>query len=595
MPNSAPSSRRARGLALRAIVGAIALIALATAAAALFRPDKGSTSNNDIKKVELTSFDIAVTASGELEAKSQVEIRSRLEKPSTIAEIVDEGKRVLKGDLLVRLNSDDIQQQLDEELLRLESAKSDLVAAENAFEIQINENDSAMRQSRLKHELAEIEYRKWIEGDDLKMRQKNELGIEKAQREKVRLSEKFEKSEQLFAQEFLSKDERDRDEVAAIEAAANLQTALLEKEVYETYERPKEIKKLSSDIEEAAAEMERVERKNTSELAAKEADRSNKRQQLAMRQSKVSKLQEQLANCTVNAPQDGLVVYGSTMDRNRWGGMSGDGPFQIGQQIHPNQLLIILPDTREMVASVRVHEANAGRVKPGQVATLKIDAAQGKIFTGKVERVAILAESGGWRDPNLREYTVKVSLDASNDVLALKPSMRCDASIVLGKVENVLATPIQAVFNDGPTRFVYTPSGSKFARVPVQIGRRSDTQIEIRAGLEAGTPVLLREPKPGEIISGKFDAKALAAINAAAPGSPGDPGSPGSSEASQRRGSGQARPGAPASGSEAGTPTSTPTNAQPAADAAKPAQPVSAAGGASADESPASPSKGEGR
>lgn len=580
MSRTASPSRRVRGMALRATIAVTALIALAAVAAAVLRTEKSSVDANDIKKVAQMSFDIAVTANGELEAKSQVEIRSRLEKSSTIAEIVDEGKRVKKGDMLVRLNSDDIQQQLDEELLRLESAKSDLVAAENAYEIQINENDSAMRQAKLKHELAEIEYRKWLEGDDLKMRQKNDLGIEKAQRENVRLTEKFAKSEQLFAQEFLSKDERDRDEVAAIEAAANLQTALLEKEVYETYERPKEIKKLSSDIEEAAAEMERVDRKNASQLAATEADRSNKRQQLAMRQSKVNKLQEQLANCTVNAPQDGLVVYGTTVDRNRWGGMNGDGPLQIGQQIHPNQLLIILPDTREMVASVRVHEANAGRVKPGQPAMLKIDAAQGKLFSGKVDRISILAESGGFRDPNLREYTVKIALDPSKDAAILKPSMRCEAEIVLGKVENILATPIQAVFNEGTTRFVYTPRGNKFARVPVKIGRRSDTLIEIRAGLEPGQPVLLREPKPGEIISGDFDAKALAALEQAAPDAQGGPGAPGG----QRRGPAQARPGAPAQGQPDGAQPSTPANTQPSTDAATPAQPVSSAEGDTADE-----------
>ncbi|MGD9692501.1 MAG: efflux RND transporter periplasmic adaptor subunit [Phycisphaerales bacterium] len=587
MSNVAQSSRRARGLALRIVIVVVGLVVVAAGAAALLRTEKESIAPAEIYKVSQSSFDIAVTANGELEAKSQVEIRSRLEKPSTIVEIVEEGKRVKAGDVLVRLNSDDIQQQLDEELLRLESAKSDLVAAENAYEIQVNENDSAMRQAKLKHELAEIEYKKWLEGDDLKMRQKNELDIEKAQREKVRLSEKFEKSEQLFAQEFLSKDERDRDEVAAIEAAANLQTALLVKEVYETYERPKQIKKLSSDIEEAAAEIERVERKNASQLAAKEADRTNKRQQLTMRESKVSKLQEQLANCTLNAPQDGLVVYGSTVDRNRWGGFGGDGPLQIGQQVHPNQMLIVLPDTREMVASVRVHEANAGRVKPGQAATLKIDAAQGKVFTGKVDRVSVLAESGGWRDPNLREYTVKIALDPSKDAAALKPSMRCEAEIVLGKVENVLSAPIQAVFNDGPTRFVYTPRSGKFARVPVKIGRRSDTLIELRAGVESGESVLLREPKPGEIIAGDFDAKALAALEQAAPDAAGAGGQGQRRGAAQRPGGGQGAPvasPAPAPSGEAGK-DAAPANAQPAASSeTKPGQPASQAD-ASDDES----------
>ncbi|MFX8840837.1 hypothetical protein ABTM78_21000, partial [Acinetobacter baumannii] len=85
-------------------------------------------------------------------------------------------------------------------------------------EIQVNENDSALRQVKLKLELADIEYRKWLEGDDVKERQKNSLEIEKNDREKTRLKEKFDRSKMLFERDFLSKDERDRDEVASIEA-----------------------------------------------------------------------------------------------------------------------------------------------------------------------------------------------------------------------------------------------------------------------------------------------------------------------------------------------------------------------------------------
>jgi hypothetical protein len=121
-----------------------------------------------------------------------------------------------------------------------------------------------------------------------------------------------------------------------------------------------------------------------------------------------------------------------------------------------------------------------------------------------------MAESQGrWMDPNRREYTVKIALQNVGDGVRLKPAMRCEATITLGRVENVVAVPLQAVFTDEMVRFVYVPRDGRYARVPVKIGRRSDTLAEIAAGLSPGERVLVREPSPGEVLREAWDAAAL--------------------------------------------------------------------------------------
>jgi hypothetical protein len=90
--------------------------------------------------------------------------------------------------------------------------------------------------------------------------------------------------------------------------------------------------------------------------------------------------------------------------------------------------------------------------------------------------------------------------------------MRADATITLGRVDNALAVPIQAVFSEGMVRFVYVPRGSKFVRVPVQIGRRSELYAEVTAGIESGTSVLIREPSPAEVISEPWRPEQLKAV-----------------------------------------------------------------------------------
>ncbi|MBC7834117.1 MAG: hypothetical protein H7Y88_03330 [Phycisphaerales bacterium] len=459
-----------------------------------------------------SSFDVMTTSSGELECKNQIEIRNKIEQGQvTIVEIVEEGKMVKKGDLLVRLSDDSIKTQLNEERLSVESSRADAITAEENLRIQVSTNDSNLRQAMLKVELAELDLQKWLEGEVKTRKLELKLGLERAEDELKRLSEKATRSRTLFEEKFLSADELQRDELALKEAQAALEKAVLAERTYEQYEYPKDQKQKNSDVEEAKAEKERVEGKNTSELAAKQADLNNKKEQLKIREDRLAKLNTQLEAATIIAPADGLVVYGSTAEQAKNGWFRGDGPLAIGSQVYQNQLLIVLPDTTEMVATVRVHESLASRIENGQLVNVKVEAAGGRVFTGKVLSKGVLAESGGWRDPNLREYTVKVALDGIDDA-ALKPSMRCEAEIKLAHVADAVAVPLQAVFNEGPLRYVYMPSGNRYTKKAVKVGRRSDRFIEIVTGAEPGERVLLRQPAAGEVLDKKWTETELASV-----------------------------------------------------------------------------------
>jgi len=252
-----------------------------------------------------------------------------------------------------------------------------------------------------------------------------------------------------------------------------------------------------------------VKRKNESELASKQASVTNAERQLAVREQRVEELEEQVVNTRILAPTSGLVVYATSLERG-WRG--NDDPLDVGSEISPNEEIIHLPNSEQMIASIKVHESLIGRIDAGQPSSVRIDAIRGESFKGTVDSVGVVAESGGWRDPNLREYTVKVVIDGDNANRDLKPSMRADAEIRLGRVEDVLTVPVQAVFRAGEVAYVYEKQGDRYVRTPVRIGRRSTTEAEVVAGLEGGERVLLREPRPGEVIDRPFSPEALAAV-----------------------------------------------------------------------------------
>jgi len=211
------------------------LTALGLSAAAVVLPacDSGSADAGqkavDIAEAQMRTFEISTIATGELEARERVELRSEVERQTTIVEIVDEGTRVEKGEVLVVLNSDEIKREVDEEELQLEEARLQLEAAETAYDIQVSDNAANLRKSELKVELADLALQQWEKGDKVKQLKQLNTAIEKRARDLERLKEKKTKSDELYEKNFISYDEWKQDELALLEAEAAYETSLLDK------------------------------------------------------------------------------------------------------------------------------------------------------------------------------------------------------------------------------------------------------------------------------------------------------------------------------------------------------------------------------
>ncbi|HRQ75855.1 MAG TPA: HlyD family efflux transporter periplasmic adaptor subunit [Phycisphaerales bacterium] len=495
--------RRRTGLSTPIILGAVLLVLAAAVGVLLVR---GGSSGDRRDQTELFTvvrgeFDVTVPSSGELVAMHQVEVRNRLESRATISEIVAEGKTVRAGDLLMRLNDEELRNRIKDAEDAVKTAESQLIASEATLAIRESSAKSERERAELQVDLATLALLAWQEGEVVSRRQQLRTSLETAEINYERLRERYHNSIRLHEREFISGDELKRDEIAMIEAKARFDQATVDIEVYEQYTYQQQEKQKRSDLEQARAELERVQQRHEAELNTAKADLDSRRYQLISRQERLRDLQTQLEFCTVRAPTDGLVVYASSLEsgggRRGMGGM-GDPP-QVGTDLSRNELVMILPDTSRMVAAVKINEALSGLIRPGQRARIVSDAMPNVTLTGEVLNVGVLAESGGWRDPNRRDYTVRILIDGGNEV-GLRPSMRCRAEIYVDRVENALHVPVQAVFREGRRAFVYVPVRGGYQARTVRIGRSSELYVEIREGLEEGEQVLTRRPTSSEVV-----------------------------------------------------------------------------------------------
>ena len=498
--NNALSNRRAgTTVVVVAIIGLAAVLGTATM---LVRSTSSVGDRNgaaDRHVVQRGSFDITVPASGELAALKQIEIRNRLETRAVITEITEEGKLVKAGDVLVRFNDEELRTKTKDAEEAVIGAQNDLDGAVADLEIKENTRESEVAKAKLKVELSDLALEEWREGEVVTTRQDLALAKQTAEMNFSRLQQRFEASERLYEQEFISLDEFKQDEIALVEAEARLKQTELDRQVYEKYTYVKERMEKESDLEEAQDELVRVQQRQDAEVSKAQSNVFSKQRQLDSKQDRLKKYQQQLEYCTLTAPQDGLLVHATSLESYRYL-MGGGRSLQVGTELYRNQMVIILPDTSQMVAEVKVTESLSGLIEPGQRATVTSDALPDVVLHGEVLSIGVMAESGGWRDPNRRDYTVKIMLTEGND-LGLKPSMRCKAEINVGRVEDSVFVPIQAVFRDGPVSYVYLPQGSGFAQRRVQLGEASELFLQILDGLAEGDIVLLREPTAGEIVA----------------------------------------------------------------------------------------------
>ena len=105
--------------------------------------------------------------------------------------------------------------------------------------------------------------------------------------------------------------------------------------------------------------------------------------------------------------------------------------MQVGEVAIPGAPLLTIADLDNLVLTVYVAEDQLGRVGPGQLVSVAVDAYPGRVFQGTVRYVAGEAE---FTPRNIQTHEERVNMvfaveiDLPNADHALKPGMPADAT-----------------------------------------------------------------------------------------------------------------------------------------------------------------------
>jgi len=449
---------------------------------------------------------ISVKANGEIQSTNPNKVVPAIKRNATIKFLIPEGTRVKKGEVVAKLNPEELERRILDLENKVLEQKSKLNIAQTALEIQTLDNMSNLAKADQDLIEKEMALDKFYTGAALIDQYKAESKKENTEVEMLRKSKIYDQYLKLQGKGFASDLEVDEKKLDYNKTYAEFETARLELNQLEEYDFWINETKCRGEVDKAKTELNKTKKANKTNLESKRQEVETARRTLEATEKDLKSAREELEAFEVKAPFDSVVMYG---DANVWW---THRDIQVGKDAHPGQVLVSLPDMGSLQAAINVAETDVQKVKIGQDATITVEASGGKIIHGKVVTVSEVANTGqSWLSSDIKEFKVEISLD---DITGLKPGLTCQAEIMIDKVDSTLILPVQAVFRDTASHVVnpekdgrkesnaltwmttgYVVYPEKGGRRAVSIGKSSLREVEISGDIKPGTKVLLMPPE----------------------------------------------------------------------------------------------------
>jgi multidrug efflux pump subunit AcrA (membrane-fusion protein) len=321
--------------------------------------------------------------------------------------------------------------------------------------------------------------------------------LQVAQKEMGQAQSTLEGTRRLYAKQFVTRTDLQRDEIAYENTRLKMQTAGTARDLFLRYEFLRTSEETLSKYCEAVREVERARKAAVAKLAQAEARLRSATAQYNVQFRQRHDLQQQIEKCIIRAQNPGLVVYGRAGDDGAF--IAGEERIREGATVRERQTILTIPETTHMGVKVKIHETYIKKIKVGQRTRITVDAFADKMLEGEVSKVSVLPDSQNrWMNPDLKVYLTTISIDGTQDWL--KPGMSTKVEIFVDRLEDVVYVPIQSVVPEAGKYVCYIASGAGRAeRREVEVGQFNEEFIEVKRGIAEDENVLLRPPKASAI------------------------------------------------------------------------------------------------
>ena len=386
----------------RAIIP-ILLVAGAGYAFYRFRGSSHDTANRIVVSgnIELTEVNIAFKTAGKLMERS-----------------VDEGAVVKKGQVIARLDREQLVAEREREVAGLDSARAQLAQAETSVEWERANLAADIEQKRA--DMASMEARLLEMKNGARPQEKLDAraAVESAQSEVERSKRDWDRAQVLYKNDDISTAQFDQYRNRWESAEASLKQLTEREALVLAGPRAEQIEAQAALVQRARAALKMAE-VNSLEMKRREQDLMARRAEIARSQASIALIDSQLSDTVAASPVDGVVLVKSA---------------DPGEVLAAGTTVVTVGDIEHPWLRGYVNETDLGRVKLGSRARVTTDSYRGKTYDGRVSFIASEAEFTPKQIQTQQErvklvYRIKIDID--NPKRELKSNMPADAEIVL--------------------------------------------------------------------------------------------------------------------------------------------------------------------
>lgn len=242
-------------------------------------------------------------------------------------------------------------------------------------------------------------------------------------------------------------------------------------------------KEIQLNLEKASIALARAKEQIDNRIKIQKEELKQRQLSISQDQIRLEEAQETLQKLFLISPTPGIAI----INRN-W---STGNKFQIGDQTWSGFPLIQLPDLTALRTVVKINEVDIAKISKGLQVEIKPDAFSDSIYTGEVSSVANLAVNKEGSS-KIKVFPVEIGINETSEKLL--PGLTVSCRIIIGKVDNALMVPVDAVQEEAGVSFVYRKTTSGFEKVTVETAQRNKDYMVIVSGLEEGDKVALSDP-----------------------------------------------------------------------------------------------------
>ncbi len=457
------------------------------------RPDDQPAKPSATVKVEKSPIKVEATLKGVVEAEHGAELSIRPEvwtSPLMILKAVEHGTSVKKGDVLLEIDAEKIDQaikdgKIEHELgeMTLKQAIDELPLLEKLLPLDLAAAERARRQ-------ADEDLKKFLEVDRPQSEKLANFTVKSSQqfldyaREELSQLQKMYRSKDLTeeTEEMILKRQRNQVESGEF----RLKSAELQRDATLNVELPRQEERAREGVIRQALGLERTKIALPMGLTQKRVALVKLKIETDRAAEKLGKLMKDRDAMTVKAPCDGILYYGKAIG-GPWGGASAFTPrLRKGGMLMPSEVFMTVVEPSPVFVRAAVEEKDlhalreglAARVAPAGYPDLKIPAS--------LARVNPVPQGPG-------SFEARVALaDQARGADRLMPGMACTIHLVSYKKDDALTLPSACVFEDDDgSSYVYSKDRSKKA---IKVGKASGGKVEVLDGLKEGDEVLAARP-----------------------------------------------------------------------------------------------------